>query len=92
MENLISSGIKESDIGIITPYSLQVKVLKQVMDKLCENNISIGTVEEYQGQERLIILLSAVRTCTENAKLDIKRRLGFICCPKRLNVAVSRAR
>lgn len=90
--NLISSGIKESDIGIITPYSLQVKVLKRVFDEQCENGISIGTVEEFQGQERLIILLSAVRTCRENANLDLKRNLGFICCPKRLNVAVSRAR
>lgn len=90
--NIIRSGIKESDIGIITPYYLQVKVLKQVFDKLCGKSISIGTVEEFQGQERLIILLSTVRTCRENANLDIKRRLGFICCPKRLNVAISRAR
>lgn len=90
--NIVDSGIKESDIGIITPYSLQVKVLKQLFDKQCENSISIGTVEEFQGQERLIILLSTVRTCRENAILDIKRRLGFICCPKRLNVAISRAR
>lgn len=55
-------------------------------------SIKIGTVEEFQGDERDIILVSTVRSTTSNRQDDADRRLGFIECPHRINVATSRAK
>lgn len=56
------------------------------------NSVKIGTIEEFQGEERHVILLSTVRTATADAHTDSIRRLGFIQCSSRINVATSRAR
>lgn len=50
----------------------------------------IGTVEELQGQERKIIILSTVRS-NESHISDAEKYLGFIAQPKRVNVAFTRA-
>lgn len=94
VQKLTRAGVNDVDIGVISPYYLQVRMIRQ---KLYENagldmSCSVGTVEEFQGTEKLIVLLSTVRTCKENARLDVNRQLGFLNCPKRLNVAASRAR
>lgn len=51
----------------------------------------IGTVEEFQGQERAIILISMVRSNAEYMNHDTTFSLGFINHPKRVNVAITRA-
>lgn len=88
---LVVKGFSADDIGIITPYTQQVKTIRTIIE--CTDLImpKIGTVEEFQGQERKIILLSTVRT-TQRHQNDIKYSLGFVQSPKRMNVAISRAR
>lgn len=86
-------GQTANDIGIITPYLQQVKTIRsKLRNENCLIEPKIGTVEEFQGQERKIILLSTVRTTRENLHLDEKYSLGFIGHPNRMNVAISRAR
>lgn len=87
---MMAKGLNANDIGIIAPYILQVRALEYRIKKYPD--IKVGTVEEFQGLERKIILISTTRTCPGGMQIDVSRHLGFVKCPKRINVAVSRAR
>lgn len=51
----------------------------------------LGTVEEFQGQEFKIVLLSTVRSTECLIESDVSHCIGFISSPRRLNVALTRA-
>ncbi|KAF6037107.1 MOV10 [Bugula neritina] len=90
------------DIGIISPYILQVKKIKRALrdikDERLENinvdieDITVGSVEKFQGNERKVIIISTVRSQPEQMKMDQKFNLGFVKSPKRFNVAITRAK
>lgn len=52
----------------------------------------VGSVEEFQGQEFNVVILSTVRSNEEYVSFDLKHSLGFISVPRRVNVALSRAK
>ncbi|XP_043665275.1 RNA helicase Mov10l1-like isoform X1 [Vespula pensylvanica] len=89
---LYKHGICAEDIGIITPYQKQVLQIRQLLLELNIDCPKVSSVEGFQGQERKIIILSTVRSSTNFISEDIKHALGFIASPKRLNVAITRAR
>lgn len=45
-------------------------------------DIQIGSVEEFQGQEKKIIIVSTVRSNPEYLSLDMDFKLGFLKNPK----------
>lgn len=88
---MLNEGISLDDIGIIAPYQGQVRYLREQAVQRGLDFAKIGSVEEFQGQEKPIIILSTVRSVEKQFEFDKKFNLGFLHNPKRMNVAISRS-
>ncbi|NXB70157.1 SDE3 helicase, partial [Donacobius atricapilla] len=92
--------VSPKEIGIISPYRKQVEKIRKAITSLDPDlrklpdisQLKVGSVEEFQGQERRVILISTVRSCSTYLHFDQTFRLGFLKNPKRLNVAITRAK
>ena len=78
------------DVGIISPYRAQVQYLRRLLMKRdyfkpFRRQISVNTVDGFQGQERDVIVISLVRSNDEG-------QIGFLRDLRRMNVAITRAR
>lgn len=78
------------DFGIISPYKSQVQLLRKLIKqskylKPILKQITVNTVDGFQGQERDVIIISMVRGNDEG-------RIGFLNDLRRMNVAITRAR
>ncbi|KAL9920008.1 putative RNA helicase armi isoform 1-T11 [Glossina fuscipes fuscipes] len=88
---LYRKNIKPESIGIITPYEKQVKRLRKLFDDADVAAPKIGTVEDFQGQEREIILISTVRSSKELTPSDVRHGLGFNKNKALTNLAICRS-
>ncbi|XP_006895773.1 PREDICTED: putative helicase MOV-10 isoform X2 [Elephantulus edwardii] len=87
-------------VGVISPYRKQVEKIRYCITRLDKElrglddikDLKVGSVEEFQGQERSVILISTVRSSQSFVQLDLDFNLGFLKNPKRFNVAVTRAK
>ncbi|KAH7522288.1 hypothetical protein FEM48_Zijuj07G0122400 [Ziziphus jujuba var. spinosa] len=86
-----SSNFNEEDIGVITPYRQQVLKLKQTLENLDMPVIKVGSVEQFQGQEKQVIIISTVRSTIKHNEFDRNHCLGFLSNSRRFNVAITRA-
>lgn len=87
----LRSGVKPEQIGVITPYEGQRAYLVQHMQyqgslhsKLYQE-IEVASVDAFQGREKDIIIMSCVRS-------NDHQGIGFLNDPRRLNVALTRAK
>ena len=88
---IYEASFTPNDVGIITPYKKQVEKIRFMIDTMNLPKTKVGSVEEFQGQERKIIIVSTVRSVEGLVGFDIKHHIGFLSNPKRYNVSVSRA-
>ncbi|KAF6149169.1 hypothetical protein GIB67_026025 [Kingdonia uniflora] len=83
-----SLGINKVSVGIITPYKLQLKCLRDEFKNVFKSeegkDLYINTVDAFQGQERDVIIMSCVRASSHG--------VGFVADIRRMNVALTRAR
>ncbi|MBI5295014.1 MAG: AAA family ATPase [Chloroflexi bacterium] len=79
---LIASGVQAEQIAVITPYSAQVRVLREKFKTL---DIEIDSVDGFQGREKEAVIVSLVRSNREG-------EVGFLADTRRMNVALTRAR
>jgi hypothetical protein len=77
---LRGEGVDDREIALVTPYRAQLARIRARFP-----GVAAGTVNAFQGREHDVIVGSFVRS---NADGD----LGFVADPRRLNVAVTRAR
>jgi len=80
----LTHRIGAADILVVTPYNMQVNLLKSVLPA----GARVGTVDKFQGQEAAVVLVSMTTSTSE----DVSRGLAFLYSRNRLNVAISRAR
>ncbi|KAF8948574.1 hypothetical protein BGZ47_004088 [Haplosporangium gracile] len=83
--------VRTSDIGVIAPFRDQVKLLRQMLRSRGYAGVNVGTVEDYQGQEYRIMLISITRSRAKYLDQDVRQGLGLVHFRKRFNVALTRA-
>lgn len=54
--------VTQADIGVVVPYKLQSKIIKRICCRINLNDITIGTAEVFQGQEKSVMIVTTVRT------------------------------
>jgi len=77
-----------ASIGLISPYADQIRYMSQEVaedEQLRALDMTINTIDGFQGQERDAIIISLVRS--NDAGI-----IGFLSDERRLNVAMTRAR
>ena len=78
---LLAAGVSATDIAVITPYSAQVELLRELLPEAIE----VGSVDGFQGREKEAIVISLVRS-------NETGEVGFLAETRRMNVALTRAR
>jgi helicase MOV-10 len=61
---------KPEDIGIIAPYHKQVQKIRMILSAHGYKDCKVGSVEEFQGSERPVILISTVRSTVDFIQFD----------------------
>ncbi|GAA3875775.1 TM0106 family RecB-like putative nuclease [Saccharothrix violaceirubra] len=80
-------ALTDSDIVVVAPYNLQVRLVKRALEKQGYDEVRVGTVDRFQGQEAPVV----ITTMTSSAAVDLPRGLDFLLSRNRINVALSRA-
>jgi regulator of nonsense transcripts 1 len=89
--HLLRMGVTPAQIGVITPYDGQKKYTSEYMRRsgslasALYEAIEVASVDAFQGREKDFILVSCVRSSETQG-------IGFLSDPRRLNVALTRAR
>ncbi|KAF8267993.1 P-loop containing nucleoside triphosphate hydrolase protein [Lactarius quietus] len=76
--------IKAEEIGVIAPYKAQVRAIRELLRPAGLKEISVGSVEQFQGQERKVIIFATTRS---NSEVDKRKAMGFLQSRQRMNGA-----
>nr|XP_043619852.1 helicase sen1-like [Erigeron canadensis] len=80
---------KNLTIGVVSPYAAQVVMIQEKLahkyEKLDGFSVKVKSIDDFQGGEEDIIILSTVRS-------NSRESVGVMYCPQTTNVALTRAR
>lgn len=82
VRELLAAGLAPETIGVIAPYSAQVRRLRELLPV---SGLEVDSVDGFQGREKEAVIVSLVRSNAEN-------EIGFLADVRRMNVALTRAR
>ena len=74
-------NVKEEEIGVISPYRRQCQKIRLKLGD--SSDVMVGTTEEFQGQERRVIILTTVRSNPDFIQQDQLVQIGFLKNRKR---------
>lgn len=77
----------QADVLVVAAYNAQVNVIRDALDDAGLRAVRVGTVDKFQGQEAVVVIVSMA--CS--AVADAPRGIEFLLSRNRINVAVSRA-
>ena len=83
--HLLKQGYKPCQITMLTTYRGQLLEMKRRMKRADFEGVRVAVVDDYQGEENDIILLSLVRSNAEH-------NIGFLKSSNRICVSLSRAK
>ena len=81
----LRSELPAASLCVLAPYRGQVGAVRRALARAGVGGIEVATVDGFQGREQEVVVFSCVRANDEG-------RLGFLADPRRLNVALTRAR
>ncbi|KAG6908482.1 hypothetical protein DXG01_004485 [Tephrocybe rancida] len=88
--------LRAADIGIMAPWREQVWRLRERLRLEKLSAVDVGTVEDYQGRESRVVIISCVRSSPRFLEEDKAKGLGLVFEKKRrlfrMNVAITRAK
>ena len=82
VQALLAAGLPAGGIAVISPYSAQVRLLRE---RLPQPELEIDSVDGFQGREKEAVIVSLVRSNRDGL-------IGFLEDVRRMNVALTRAR
>ena len=91
VDTLVQNGVAETKIGVMSPFRGQVVAIRKRCREKHYHDVNVGTIENFQGVEQDVIILSLTRSNPAFVANDVKRRMGLFGMPKKSNVALTRA-
>lgn len=84
VETFLTTGIRPTDIGVITPYRSQLALIKQSLRH--RSGVEMHTADKFQGRDKEVVILSLVHSNESNTVGELLKDW------RRINVALTRAR
>ena len=78
-------SLKTSDVAVVTLFRKQVLKIRQLLRKIGLGAVRVGTVDDYQGQEEKVVIISTVLSHSH------PHAPALFSSAKRFNVAITRA-
>lgn len=98
IKSLLAEGARSvpplapKQIGVMAPWREQVWKLRERLREEQLGRVDVGSVEDYQGREMRVIIISCVRARARFIEEDGEKGLGLINERKRMNVSITRAK